>query len=268
MSGNFLGHRGRLSLWIILTCAFALSGCNILGTLHRDGVESNANVLTADGKAALGRGDYNNALEYFRLAVEHDPRNSDARLGYAEALLKSQHFDLGTFFNYLQTDSSAPTQNLLMPADWGCADFTELVALFSTLVNVLDPIAQGLTRGPTPSNDMTLNLNVGLFYVLRMAARVQETAATTFEIQKFTKDTPEALALGIDPVIYNQLPQDFYWITNAPPSSLLTQVQADVDTGVLRLQTAAANSSANARQMVENIIDLFSSLQLQAHSVI
>jgi hypothetical protein len=265
-------HLGRF----IIICLFMgitgiLGGCsaNPLSGMHHDGVESNASVLTADGQAALDRGDYDHAVAYFKLAIQHDPRNSAARVGYAEAELKRLHFNLVDFFNSIATSTnnsggSAPqTADLLQPQDWGCADMAALTTLLSTLIAVLDPIAMGQTDGPVARGDVTLNLNVGLFYMLRMAARVQEMSAT-ITVQKYTKGTPEAAALGIPAAVYDLLPNDFYWVGNATQTQLL-QVQADTDAGIARLQTAANNTTEGARKQLLDLINLFQSLQTQTH---
>lgn len=248
----------------------ALAGCsaNPLAGMHQDGVESNSNVLTADGNAALARGDYDRAVRYFQLAIEHDPTNSEARMGWAQAELKRRQFDVVQFYQTLSTSSqggSTTPSTLIAPADWGCADTPALITLFDTFIGVLDPIALGLTQGPVARNQVTLNLDLGLFYVLRMASRAQNLS-TTIQVLKYTKGTPEALALGIPSAVYDLLPQEFYWVSNATTGQLLL-VQADIDAGIARLETAAANSSAgsNAQKQLRDLIDLFKSLQTQVH---
>jgi len=264
---NFQDHRERCIISILGILLVGLAGCsaNPLAGMHRDGVETNASVLTADGRAALLRGDYTRAVQYFSAAIAQNPRLSEARVGWAEAELKRRNFNLANFLHVIADDNSNISPSaLLQPRDWGCQDNAELTAFFSSMLDVLDPVAQGLTDGAVRSNNVTLNLNVGLFYVLRMGARV-ESFSSVLEVRKFTKGTPEALALGIPQPVYDSLPNNFYWIANGPTWIQLQQVQSDIDHGMTRLQTAANNSSSNTRARINDIIDVFKSLQTQAH---
>lgn len=269
---TFHSHRGYFFVLGSFLVLF-MAGCtaNPLAGMHQDGVETNASVLTADGRAALDRGDYDHAVRYFSQAIAAEPKNAEARTGYAEALLKQKRFNLGNFLNSIlntqDTDSaSEQAAALLTPQDWGCSDTTELNALYTSLIDALDPIARAETYGV--STDPTVNLNVGLFFVLRMASHALNLAVT-LEVVKFTKGTAETEALrASDPylnLVYDQLPEDFYWITNLPSPSQLQQIQNDIDAGINRLQTAANNSSANTRDQINGIIDLFRSLQTQTH---
>jgi hypothetical protein len=235
--------------------------------MHTDGEETNALVLTADGQAALGRGDYANAMVYFQKAMAADPRSSEARVGYAQALLQVKGFDLASFIKHLMTDSEGPvgTTPLVDPADWGCADNAELINLFTTLINTLDPIAQGATTGRYQHNDVTVNLDAGFLFILRVAARSQNQLADYTMVQ-FSKSTVTAADLGLSPAefaaIYPQLPDTFWWIANTPSMALLTQLQTDTDSGVARLRTAATVSGS---QLISDLVDQFASIQLQVH---
>ena len=264
---NFQDHRGRYIISFLGILLVGLAGCsaNPLAGMHHDGVETNASVLTADGRAALLRGDYTHAAQYFSAAIAQNPRLSEARVGWAEAELKRRNFNLANFLHVIaEGNSSISPSALLKPSDWGCQDSAELAAFFASLIDVLDPVAQGLTDGVVRSQNVTLNLNVGLFYVLYMGASI-ESFSPVLKVRKFTKGTPEALALGIPQSVYDQLPNEFYWITPGPTLAQLQQVQSCIDHGITRLQTAASNSSGDTREQINRIIDLFKSLQTQAH---
>lgn len=247
-----------------------LGGCNIWSGLHQDGKESNASVLVADGKAAMARGDYNNALNYFALAMQNDPASSEARVGYAQADLRVRKFDLAEFIKTLaeasdSSSGSAPLA-LLDPEDWGATTFAQLTTVFTTLINVLDPIPQGRTHGPVEPNDPTVNLDAGFFYVLRTASRIQQIS-TSYEVAQYQKGSAETAALvASDPIlasVYSALPETFYWISNLPTLAELSTLQADINLGITRLRTASANSSSGARKTIDELIDMFQSLQVQ-----
>lgn len=258
-------------LFLVAAGAFLLlGGCNLWSGLHQDGKESNASVLVADGKAALARGDYNNARNYFSLAIQNDRASSEARVGYVEADLKVRKFDLVNFISTLvqlsESSSGTMPQVLIDPADWGVTTPAELTALYTTLINVLDPIPQGRTHGPIQAGNPTVNLDAGFFYILRTAARAQ-TISTSFTVAQFQKGSPEAAALlAADPIlaaVYAGLPESFYWITSGPTPAELVSLQADIDLGVARLRTASANSSAGVRETIDELIEMFQSLQVQ-----
>lgn len=242
-----------------------MSGCNLFSGMHQDGKESNAVVLVADGQGALSRGDYSNAALYFQKAMENDPRNPEARVGYAEAYLKARGFNVATFVNRLVSTSQTSGSGLndmVLPADWGCADYACLTQLFTTLIDTLDPIAQGLAQGVYSRNDFNININVGFFYVFRAASRVQQLSVTN-PVQQLSKSSTSAAALGIPQTIFDQLPDQFWWITNLPSPTLLNQIAQDVDFGVTRLRTAAAQS-VNSKT-INDLIDRVVSLQIQVH---
>ena len=248
-----------------------LNGCNLFSGLHHDGVESNSHVLVADGKAALDQGDYANAAEYFRLAIKHNPQDSEARVGYAEAYLKAHGFSLGDFINSFiskMDDEDLEDLKLAVPTEWGCADLNALISLLNTLVDTLDPIALGQTQGPYRQNDIKVNINTGIFYIMKIAAQIQ-TISTDFEIKMLTKGSTEVNNLNppIPPAILAALPDEFMWIVDSsgsqPSAGFLLQMQSDIDAGLARLQTAADNSSS--KEMIEDIIDLFDDWQILAY---
>jgi|GEM_PF-4924243 len=245
-----------------LFCAFAvlLSGCNLFSGIHQDGRESNASVLVADGRAALARGDYANAAHYFENAIQNDPRNSEARMGYAEAYLKLKGYNFGNLMKTMMKADSSNPSSFLNLQDWGCQSNTELADMFSTLVGVLDPIACGQTSGPYPRNDVNVNFSVGIFYMLRAAAQALQVSSS-FTLQEMQKSATSAAALGITQAQFDLLPDKFYWLSNHPPLALLNQLQNDMSQGVARLHVAAIHSAYP--DQLEDVVDKFESLQIQ-----
>jgi hypothetical protein len=267
----------------------ALPGCNLFTDMHTDGADSNAAVLVADGKAALGRGDYSNAVIYFQRAVDYDPGNSDAREGLAEATVKAKHINLAGFIQTLVANSQnsnngnnspgpgmSNVPHLIKLSDWNCSTWDDLEQFFTNIINALDPIALGQTHGTYAANDPTINLNVGFIYLLRSAARVQAVTTASYQVVQISKNnmgTPADLVayvsanLGITIQMnitqdqYNQLPDSFYWISPSPPVAIFSQIQTDVNTGLVRLQVAA--NTTTSKKMIDDITKMFSSLQVQ-----
>ncbi|NTV53552.1 MAG: hypothetical protein HGA76_11155, partial [Candidatus Firestonebacteria bacterium] len=53
----------------------------------------------------------------------------------------------------------------------------------------------------------------------------------------------------------------FYWISPTPDVGVLLRSQADVNAGIVRLQTAA--NTATSQKMIDDLVKMFSSLQIQ-----
>lgn len=262
-----------ITLTVLLGAAIWLSGCNFFSGLHSDGKDSSSTVLVADGQAALQRNDYANAAEYFRLAVEHNPQNSEARVGYAQAVLRAQGFSLGRFATSFITAMSADSGSdpsdyeILVPDQWGVTTFTEVEQIFTQMINLLDPVVLGATVGPYQATDVNLNLTVGIFYVLRILARL-ETLSSDFNIQSLNKSNDSAViaALGLSAGTLAQLPDDFLWIldslNNQPPLAFLLSMQTDITTAIQRLQTAADHAD---NDMIQEIADMFKDWETLAY---
>lgn len=264
--------RVRMLGWILLVAAaVSLTGCNLLAGLHADGRESNAHVLVADGKAALARGDYANAAKYFRQAGENNPRDSEARVGYAEARMRQQGFSLGefadTFLDAVKSSSGSPQDfNFIVPSQWGVATFAEVEAILTELIFVLDPVVLGQTDGPYRASDVNLNLTAGVLYLLRIIADL-EALSSDFSVQTLTQGTPEVAALGLDPGLLAQLPQEFLWLVDSsgqqPSAAFLASMQSDIAAALQRLRVAASHSVA--RDLIEDVIAEFDPWQLLAN---
>ncbi len=252
-----------ITLTVLLGAAIWLSGCNFFSGLHSDGKDSSSTVLVADGQAALRRNDYANAAQYFSLAMEHDPNNSEARVGYAHAILRVQGFSLGQFATSFMTammaeNSSNPSDyEILVPGHWGVTTYTELERIFTEMIYTLDPVVLGATHGPYHATDVNLNLTVGIFYILRIQARL-EVLNSDFSIQSLNKSSPEVAALGLRPSVLAQLPDDFLWILDSlndqPPLPFLLSMQTDITKAIQRLQTAADHAD---NDMIQEIADMF-----------
>lgn len=266
---NLLQKQKAWILFVVMVLVM-VAGCgknkNFFAPLHSDGVESNASVLVADGKAALDRGDYEAAEKYFGLAKFHNPKNSEALVGYAEAYLKKEGFSLGTLITSLLNrledldDGSGSTLELVQPADWGQDSVADLMTLFNTVIETLEPIPAGQAEGPISSLDVDVNATSGLFYLLSFALDV-EALSTDYQLQTLDRTDPDVIAL-IDPAILAQLPDEFLWFVNEtggtltqPPISFINTIEYKLNTGLERLNQAAANTSSE--DIVKMITELF-----------
>ena len=255
-----------VGMFLVFSLAGLSAGCNLWSGLHKDGVESNANVLVADGQAALDRGDYTHARDYFALAVGQDPRNAEARVGYVRAELKRRNFNLVNLVRTIMdsAEDGGESLDILDPADWGAEDMTALVALFDEFLGALDPITQGLTEGAVRHDNVTVLLDTAFFYAFRFAARAQEVS-TTYELVQFSKSDVTPSDPGLTPaefsLVFPLLPEEFWWLDNAPSTALLTQLAADINAAVARLEAAAYYSDGN--ELILDLLDYVKGLQVQ-----
>jgi hypothetical protein len=266
-----------LGLCIVL----GLSGCNLFTTMHSDGKESNSHVLVADGKAAMSRGDYVKAAEYFRLGMEHNPRDSEARVGYTEAYLKAQGFSLGAFFDSLMSgmDSDGGDDiEFIVPAAWGVDTIAEVEAMLVEVIAALDPIALGQTEGPYKATDLNVNLNVGVFYAMKVSAQMQNLGGT-FELQNFNIDENDIITdadgtsvttWALPSTTLVGLEEAFLWIADAnnlqPALSFITGIQSDISAAVIRLNAATATmENEDVAEMINSLTEMFGEWEVLAY---
>lgn len=273
---TFTSHIRYATLGLFIT--LSLSGCNLFTAMHSDGKESNSHVLVADGKAAMQRGDYVKAAEYFRLGMEHNPKDSEARVGYAEAYLKAQGFSLGSFFDTLMNTMNSEDGDdieFIVPEAWGVSAVSEVVTMLTTVIAVLDPIALGQTEGPYKATDLNVNLNAGVFYALKVAAQMQELGGN-FAIQGLSKtDIPISGSddWNLSQATLDKLQEDFLWIVDTsgsdplqPALSFITGIQADISAAMQRLRVATANmENKDVAEMVAEMTRMFEDWETLAY---
>jgi hypothetical protein len=256
---------------LLLFCllGFILPSCNLFTNMHVDGSATDASILVADGQAAMSRGDYTQAADYFEKAITANPQNSRARVGYAKAFLKNQGFNFANFFQTFidQMDSGGSGSiDFINPPDWGCATYAEVVTVLTTVLDSLDPIARNLCDGEVAATDPTINLNAGFLYMLRVVATVKvwNTSAAMEQESKSEADSTNGASLGLTPVEYAaisaSLPDTFWWVSPLPALGIRTTLQTDMDRSIARIQTAMLQSTNS--QLYQDFLDFFSGLEI------
>jgi hypothetical protein len=252
-------------LFLFLPVCFILSSCNLFSTMHSDGHDSDAHVLVADGQAAYKRGEYAKAKEYFRLAKEHNPRDSEAIMGYAQAFMKVQGFSLGqfakSFLDTMNKNSGSIDQyyNLVVPEQWGVASKTEVGSICTLLLSDLEKICAGETVGPYKSVDVDINLTVAIFYALRAAIQA-EILPTLYQLRTLQKSSPLVQA-AFSPDILMFLPNEFLWFADVSgnpltPSSF-DSLRSDIHQAAIRMQVAVDHAASKdaLKDIMEKIRD-------------
>ncbi|MDI6792362.1 MAG: hypothetical protein QME81_05770 [bacterium] len=144
-----------LALAILLPLAIGCGRGNIVGGLHQEGKSNDVEVLVADGQAALDRGDYEEAREYFGKAKNLDANNWKARYGHAVAYMQTSEVSMVKLLTTVTKQSATGRQGISRksPAKTGNnGDFIEelldkldvLKDVVEVIIVDLSPIGQAL----------------------------------------------------------------------------------------------------------------------------
>ncbi|MFH1824943.1 MAG: hypothetical protein ABH873_06955 [Candidatus Firestonebacteria bacterium] len=162
---------------VVVVFMLFISGCtNFYGWVHKKG-EGDADSLIADARAAMTRGEYNNAVSYYAKAMELDSRKSKARYGHAVAYIKSIRFNVVTLANRLNYTSSTPV-DFINPSDFGLSTLSDLEQLVDTLLTDLDPIRGGICDGVISPTDAEVNLTISISKILKAGVLIKKLSGS------------------------------------------------------------------------------------------
>ncbi len=160
-----------------LVCALVLTvaGCNFFNWMHPPGRSHNSDVLMADGQAALNSGDYQQAEAIFEKILVGDPDNAQAMLGHATAVMRDAGVDLITLATLL---NGGEDFNVADYENYGLEDLKELEDLMDTLIQDLEPIANGSTDGSVAADNLDVNLVLTVAYLASAAIDIFDAVGT------------------------------------------------------------------------------------------
>lgn len=169
---------------LILLAVLVMSGCkggNIFG--FRDASTDNVGDLIRTGKEQLRDGKFVEAQATFARAITLDNLNSEARFLHAEAtlLIMDQQVSVVSLLKAITDEANTVGNSLPLysPAGGGAPTSEEraekdlIYTTNITIVNDLDPIAQGLTHGPFDTASVALDLAVA--ETIRGILRLRDT---------------------------------------------------------------------------------------------
>lgn len=154
-----MGKNNKVVVLFIFLLVFGMTGCNIFKWLHKP--KGDAGEHIAQGQKHLDDRDYAAAISEFEDAMECDPRNADARYGYAKAYarlyLKKDIFDLASDF------SEPEAEEFLL--DFSDEEIDSIYDVSSKVMDVLKDVYNGRCHGRVKSQ--TIYLDYGMSCTLK-----------------------------------------------------------------------------------------------------
>jgi len=162
---------------VLLILGFCISGCgktfNIFGWTHAEGKSKDPDVLLQDADAALAKGDYQVAMDYYNKVIDSDPDNSLARYGYVTAYMKQEFKDMNISELLTQlSNSDSESGGMLIDESKINLSTQDLIDMGNVLVNYLDDSATGNWDGEISSTDVGMNVNLAFGYMLQAVGTV------------------------------------------------------------------------------------------------
>ncbi|MGM0567920.1 MAG: hypothetical protein ACQESB_01735 [Elusimicrobiota bacterium] len=173
------------SLIIILSVILFSHGCennNIFSWARKSGTDTSTEALLADAERALKDQDYNEAAEYYEKILKNEPRNSEALYGRASAEMKKADLDFRHIISVLveSMDSNEDPDDLIDELFMGL-NISTLVDATSEAEKSLKKIAQGKADGTIASDNVDVNLSLGILITLNAAV----TLLDKYEVNSF-----------------------------------------------------------------------------------
>ncbi len=178
---------------LIIALVFAVAGCNFFNWMHPPGRSDNTDVLMADGRAALNAGNYKEAQAIFEKVLAANPRNAQARVGHATAVIHLAGADFIRLAMSLASDDQK--FSLADASKYGLDSLGELRQLVSVLISDLEPIRKGQTDGSVAMDDADVNLVLTIAYTVKAAVNLEDLIGFSFMLDEGSWDTLPAASL-------------------------------------------------------------------------
>jgi len=189
-------------LWLIpvLCLSLTLGGCsnfNLFSWTHKRGGDSSVPALMADAAVALDDEDYAEAIDLYEEILDKDSDNAEALYGLAQAILGEAGFSIADIIaNLIEGDgdsdlfdssnykifSTSSGRRLRRAADFGedniipeSIDLDELLDATAEVIVLLQQIVDGEGDGSISPDNVDVNINLALAYLLHAACLVADT---------------------------------------------------------------------------------------------
>ncbi len=189
-------------LWLIpiLCLSLTLGGCtnfNLFGWTHKRGGDSSVPALLADAAVALEDEDYAEAIDLYEEILDKDSDNAEALYGLAQAILADAGFSIADIIaNLIEENkdsdlfdsssykvfSTSSGQSLRRAADFGedniipeNIDLADLLEATTEVIVLLQQIVDGEADGSISPDNVDVNINLALAYLLHSACLIADT---------------------------------------------------------------------------------------------
>ncbi|MFH1957861.1 MAG: hypothetical protein ABIJ15_05235 [bacterium] len=162
----------KIIIPLSVLAVFILASCdnkNIFGKFHKAGSSSSTAVLLNDANAALEENNPAKAKEIADKILAKEPGNSEALYISAQAGLKQAGFDLGGIITSVIGGSAGGEDADSLLKSFESMDLNNVASAINDAVTNLKKIACGNSDGAIPTDDVDVNLNLGILEVLDAA---------------------------------------------------------------------------------------------------
>jgi len=162
----------KIIIFFSVLAVFILASCdnkNIFGKFHKAGSSSSTEVLLNDANAALEEDNPAKAKEIADKILANEPGNSEALYISAAAGLKEVGFDLGGIITSVIGGSVEGEDADSLLESFENMDLNNVASAINDAVINLKKIADGASDGAIPTDDVDVNLNLGILEVLDAA---------------------------------------------------------------------------------------------------
>jgi hypothetical protein len=169
----------RRLVWAFITCSslLFLANCNIFSIFN---ISAGYDNLVAQGDAAYEDGDYQAAMDKYEAAIKANGRGSKARVGYVNALTRLHFVDVLWIAQELSGDMNKVQFATLINNSHVRLNVFSSSGVFQETIDKLAPITAGRCDADFESDDISVNLQLAIAYLLRGVALVADSNRDTW----------------------------------------------------------------------------------------
>ncbi|MFH1259943.1 MAG: hypothetical protein ABII74_09095 [Elusimicrobiota bacterium] len=246
-----MDRKGVVALCLAGLCFLSACGKNnnIFGKIHKEGSSSDIASLSADAQMALQDKDWSRAVDYYQQILEQNGANSEALLGYSQAIMGVNNLDLASLIASIIESRESPiaagpsldlaayatparvSDGNLIPSS---LNIEALHTASKKIIDKLSLIVKGQADGVIKYNDTDVNLNLAIALLIYSATDILLYA-----------ESSEVITITIDNDYQVDVVVDELGINNSM-----------IDTAEAKLDEAAANITeavGYAQIVVENL---------------
>lgn len=180
-----MDRKGAAALCLAGLCFLSACGKNnIFGKIHKEGSSSDIASLSADAQMAIQEKDWSKAVDYYQQILDQNGANSEALLGYSQAVMGVNNLDLASLIASVIESRESPiaagpsldlaayaipirvSDGNLIPSS---LNIEALHNASGIIIKNLRKIVQGQADGVIKYNDTDVNLNLAIALLIYAA---------------------------------------------------------------------------------------------------